>query len=391
MAIGDKHLNTITEADLLELVSDGAPESKTLEFKRQLPGRTDGEKKEFLCDVSSFANALGGDLIYGISETNGQAQELVGARIENPDGETLRLENLIRDGIEPRIPGLQVHCLPLSDARYAFLIRVPRSWTGPHCVKVDRSFRFYSRNAAGKYPVDYGELRSLFALSDSRVERLRQFRTERLGRIIAGDTPVLLEETPKAVLHVLPWSAFDPGAAITKQDSKGPSDAWIPLASDSFNKITHNFDGMYSNYHSAREGYSSSYLQLFRNGCIETVTADLTSERENEKLFYATLFEKGVIEALKRFQILQQHFGIEPPLVIMISLLGLKGYEIVELRRRFNPTRIDRNELIVSEVVVEDFNYEPDQVMRHAFDTIWNAAGGRQSMSYDEQGQWKNQ
>lgn len=392
MAIGDRPLDSITEADLLELVSNSTPELKVLEFKRDLPGRSDNDKKEFLYDVASFANAIGGDLVYGIREAKGQAQELIGLHLENPDAEALRLENQIRDGIEPRIPGLQVRYIPLRDSRYAFVIRVPRSWVGPHWVKFGGSYKFYSRNSAGKYPLDYGELRGLFALSETRVERLRQFRTERLGRIIAGDTPVLLKEEPKAVLHVCPWGAFDPGAAITTQESNGQVDMWTPLCSYSFRQVRYNFDGLYSNSPSSRDGVSNSYLQLFRNGCIETVTADLTSEEDNKRLFYIYPLEKGVFEALRQFHKLQQHFGIEPPLVIMISLLGLKGYKLVAEGSRwlFEPTLIDRNELVVPEVVLENFDYEPEQVMRPAFDAIWNAAGWQRSMSYDDQGKWVN-
>ena len=35
------------------------------------PWGSDQEKEEFLADVSSFANTMGGDLIYGIEEENG--------------------------------------------------------------------------------------------------------------------------------------------------------------------------------------------------------------------------------------------------------------------------------------------------------------------------------
>lgn len=34
--------------------------------RRRCPGTTDDEKKEFLADATSFANAAGGDLIYGV-------------------------------------------------------------------------------------------------------------------------------------------------------------------------------------------------------------------------------------------------------------------------------------------------------------------------------------
>ena len=61
----NKPLDQIEERDLQELLAGQVSEHKTLEYKLALPGNSDSERKEFLADVSSFANAAGGDLIYG--------------------------------------------------------------------------------------------------------------------------------------------------------------------------------------------------------------------------------------------------------------------------------------------------------------------------------------
>lgn len=150
MSLRNKQLDSITEADLQELVSNKVREVKTVEYKQALPGNSDGERREFLYDVSSFANASGGDLIYGMKEDDGVASEVSGLQVGNVDNEILRLESIIRTGIEPRIPGLSVHPVPLQSAGVAIVIRVPRSFALPHVVKYGGSFKFYSRNSAGK-------------------------------------------------------------------------------------------------------------------------------------------------------------------------------------------------------------------------------------------------
>ena len=68
----DKPLADITADDIQHLVEEGTPEKRTLEFKVELPGTKESEKKEFLADVSSFANAVGGDLIFGVATTDGR-------------------------------------------------------------------------------------------------------------------------------------------------------------------------------------------------------------------------------------------------------------------------------------------------------------------------------
>jgi schlafen family protein len=62
----DKPIGEISVEDVEGLRINGVPESRTLEYKRELPGGTDSDRKEFLADVSSFANAVGGDLVYGV-------------------------------------------------------------------------------------------------------------------------------------------------------------------------------------------------------------------------------------------------------------------------------------------------------------------------------------
>ena len=72
----NKPLDEITEADLQYYIDEEIVETKTIEYKEKLPGKIDKDKnkkedknkdkKEFLGDVSSFANAAGGHIIYGI-------------------------------------------------------------------------------------------------------------------------------------------------------------------------------------------------------------------------------------------------------------------------------------------------------------------------------------
>ncbi len=50
-------IDQITEDDLHALIENSISEGKTIEYKQELPNNSDSAKKEFLADVSSFANA----------------------------------------------------------------------------------------------------------------------------------------------------------------------------------------------------------------------------------------------------------------------------------------------------------------------------------------------
>lgn len=66
-----KPLEEITEADLQRLVEDRVEENRQLEYKRDIPGTSDADKREFVRDVVSFSNSAGGHIIFGIAASNG--------------------------------------------------------------------------------------------------------------------------------------------------------------------------------------------------------------------------------------------------------------------------------------------------------------------------------
>src|SRR5437764_9508695 len=98
----DRPLYQITYADIERFVAERWPEGKTLDYKRDLYGGKDDDKKELLKDVSSFANTLGGDILIGVDEDQGLPTAIPGITVD-PDKEKLRLEEIIRRGLEPRI------------------------------------------------------------------------------------------------------------------------------------------------------------------------------------------------------------------------------------------------------------------------------------------------
>ncbi|MBL4885488.1 MAG: ATP-binding protein, partial [Planctomycetaceae bacterium] len=105
-----KQFDSISKDEIDALLANGVTESKTLEYKQELPGNSDREKKEFLADVSSFANASGGDILFGIvaevdkhGKKTGAPETVLPITDTTPDGVKLRLEEIIRNGIEPRL------------------------------------------------------------------------------------------------------------------------------------------------------------------------------------------------------------------------------------------------------------------------------------------------
>lgn len=385
----NKPIDQITLTDLQRLITDGILEKKGLDYKRQF---TDDNMK-LLCNLTSFANAVGGYLIYGIDEKDGIPVEIMGIDSTSIDSEKLRIENLMRDGVEPRIPGFNLHPISIGEGKSVLIVHIPRSWAAPHMVKYKGASKFYSRNSAGKYQLDVAELRTAFLLSETIAEKIRNFRIERLAKINSNEMPIEMSDAPKVVLHVIPFSAFSPYGNrefyIPQIAEYGEIE---PLKPASACGMTHrfNFDGFLSYSPPNQTGNSIVYSQLFRNGIIETVESSLIRDGYGDQNFFIVWrIEKSVIEALARYIRFLSKIQIEPPFVVLLSLLGTKGMQIPPAAfGSVSSDPVDKDILVIPEILIEDINTDMDVIMRPAFDAIWNAAGQECSLSYNENGRF---
>jgi len=392
MTVASVPLDRLTKEHLKGLVDDDVVEGRDLEYKQSV-GTNDAAKREFLADVSSFANAAGGDLLVGVAEDAGAAVGLPGVERESTDAEILRLENIVRDGVDPRIPGVRMQTVPLSDDAAVIVIRIPRSWAAPHMVTFQGLSRFYSRNSAGKYQLDASEIRAAFVLSEGARSYLRSFRLERLGRLTANDGPVELTPNPKTVLHVVPLSAAD---ASTRFDVVGLGEThnpyFRPLYGSSWNTRI-NFDGALAYAPDSRTGLARAYTQVFHTGAIEGVEAVMLRYEDGgtpHKIPSAAL-ERALIEALGMYAQLLRALDVGGPFLLALSLLDVRGLEMaVDIRRFESGYPIDRPDLIVPETVVDELAQPADILLKPHLDAIWNATGHPGSLNYDDQGRWRD-
>jgi hypothetical protein len=400
-------IDSMTEDHLRSLIDDQERELRVIDYKRELPGKKDEDKKEFLRDVCSFANAAGGDLVYGMTENGGIPRELPGFETSDIDAEINRLENSIRDGIEPRISRVRSLPLQLRSGRHALVLRVPRSFSRPHVVTFKGHWRFYARSSAGKYPMDVDEVRRAFVLSENVADRIRAFRADRLGRVVSGDTPAPIGSTGKIVLHVVPISAFDTPASVVDLDIRHPplnERLLIPISiiaqttdealaevlySDPTDFWPHyNFDGVVCGAQSWEPG--TGYVQLFRTGVIEAADNGVFVDGHIDLV----KLDQGLNRAVHRFLQLLRRLGVEPPIFLMLSLMGVASYELAQVPYRYLSMRrlVDRENLVIPEVMVESLEQDlpaGQRRMRPLLDSVWNAGGLPRSLHYDESGIWK--
>ena len=212
MALFDIRLEEIDATQLSSFIEE-ASEGKLLDFKEELNLNTEADKKEFLADITSFANTSGGDLIIGVKDLK-PGYEVCGLpNTLDIDSFKQQINNILRHSIEPRLYPPEMKEVVIGE-HTVLIIRVQRSWNGPHPVtkksKEDKKTWscFYNRNSSGKFSLDIGEIRSAFIASETTGERIRNFRAERIGKILSSETPIPLNDAPKVVLHAIPINAL---------------------------------------------------------------------------------------------------------------------------------------------------------------------------------------
>jgi len=387
----DKPLEQITLSDIERLVQEKWPEGKTVDYKRDAYGGKDDDKRELLKDVSSFANTLGGDIIIGVDEDKGEPTGIPGIAIDDVDKEKLRLDGIIRQGLEPRVD-FGIHSVTTPSGTFVVIIRIKESLLFPHRVVFQGKFgEFWARNSGGKFSMDTDELRRAFTLSDSIYEQIKDFRNKRVSEIVTGETPIPLMATGKVILHLIPVSSFRSRQVFDVANMPQLPTQFPPMGSLGDHRL--NLDGHVSYGGGGNSGPRRAYTQFFRNGIVEAVMADVVREdQENGKLFRASYVERHILfeqRPFERFLKSLGNLGVQLPVWCFLTITGVKGAKIhSEYHFEDEFRSIDRDILMLPEQFIDDFGIDVTAFFRPTFDLMWNAAGFARSLSFDSNGKW---
>lgn len=169
------------EAALQRLIDGSVREDEDLEFKSNLYGGSDQDRRELAKDVAGLANHRGGLLIIGIDDDQGTAARLTTVALSE-DAE-LRMRQIVADLVSPA-PQIDLRPVPSagnSEVGY-YLLAVPRSLLAPHAVRINDALRYHRRDGTRTRPLYESEVadayRSRFASATSRRQRLEEAITE---------------------------------------------------------------------------------------------------------------------------------------------------------------------------------------------------------------------
>lgn len=400
-----KRIDEIDKTYLESLVEDEVLEDRGIEYKQELNILKDlppKEKKEaerkFCGEISAFANADGGYLIVGIADDKGMPQKDGPFGIDEPedfDRLKLKIHDIIDRGVEPQLHGVDIVQVKLNEEKVALVIHISSSWSKPHWVGEKGCRTFYTRTSGGKDHLDIRNVRELFVLSETMVERIRNFRNARINAIEEGEPyiPQNFGDIPKTVLHIVPigsaasFQAFDI-STLSK------------MFRDSFAKYGFNMEGIFGINQMSGRVYD--YFQVCQNGTIEFVDGELV---DGNGILSALNFESRLFnEIVPRIVTFQKALGVNPPYIVMLSLMGIGNHKLSltkcqreRLRKtvgdsmyhRQEHVHFDRPSCMFPEIVIESLESANIHLeMRPVLDVVWQAAGLPRSFSYKEDGTW---
>jgi hypothetical protein len=397
----DRPLEKVTFADLLSLVDNKVREDRQLDYKDEQPAHAKAppdKKSEFAVDVSALANGSGGLLIYGVAEEKendrptGIPNGLNGLAGFNLDADGNQLRNYLDAALDPKLATGSVElCAVGGGARGPILlVRVHRSFAAPHMVRAEGRFRnsFYLRDGARNRQLDARAIREAVMASGDWMRRFREWRRDRVATVLAGETPIALESTRRLILHVAAISSLENEAPIDMREALRRSlDMRVAAFGSPFEYRSESFnvDGMVI-YSRAK---CLDYLQVFRSGSIETV--DVTSVSTDEKLNSRAIEEK-LFADVPRYVSYLQSLGIVPPIIVALTLTGVRGLHHAEQHsidraRRTVPT-IDRDVVSIPELFIdaEQIAKAPQMYLAPIINSLWQAGGHAGCPRYRDDG-----
>jgi len=215
----------------------------------------------------------------------------------------------------------------------------------------------------------------------------------------------------------VPISAFDSPASIIDLDIRRPplsERVLLPISTvtENLDEVLwsnrsaflphYNFDGVFCDSRLGLVGEDiEGYAQLFRTGVIEAVdnhtfVDDIDKHTLSDGRIRGYELDEALIRAVERYFQLLRDLGVESPVFLLLSLVGVAGYRMLlsGTPRHYNSIlrRVDRDDLLVREVLVESLDEDLHALQRHMrplLDAVWNSVGAPRSPHYDESGNWQ--
>ena len=296
-----RHPDTYSPEELEQwirhLVDQQVPEGKRLDYKEEPNLSPEKGRREAAKDITSFANEVGGVILYGMPEKRTEKKEPIPDRPYGMDpvpGLESQLENIYVDTIRPNLGEYKIARVPLSEyeGKVVYLVWTPESWLGPHMVEAYGDHKYYRRGQFRAVEMAEHEVRDRYQRIQRTGERLEKF----LSSPEVNFPAPLFFDSPTCGSHYLvaPRMLYD-RIDFTRVDTRGwlqmnlyPSagEQWRPFSAGVRTRLRERVSS------DAEDGIIyRDFVQFFRNGALSHWSETRTSVEEDDWLLIASVSE----------------------------------------------------------------------------------------------------
>ena len=369
------HSSDWNEEHLRRLVSVGAPESDTVEYKQSLPDKD----RTWLKHVVGFANARGGTLVIGVSETaDGHADSICGYSDSEVVNTELKIREAIRSNTEPEVRISSVERIGSFKKGPVWLVHVPKSFLNPHRLRIDG--HFYYRQGGQSIQLSVERLRDEITRSNSVMIAADEYRRRRIANSVRQCPPAPIPLSDNGVcLHVIPADFQGRLRATDPRQVESHQELCVPLGASSIESERTSF---------GYEGYVSwhrtGYFSVRRDGVLEVAAFNIIDPHENASdqrtrgQVAGTWLVTHLTSACQRAVQLSEKLDLALPQLFALSLFGVRGAHLLVNDRHVEVRPFMVSDLLLPLTAINNRTDSTDDLLRPSLDVLWQSAGLRE-------------
>lgn len=376
----NKNIDNLRFEDIEWLINNKVTEDQRLEYKREIWGNSDANKKEMLKDIVSMANRSGGYIIVGLNE--GDNNEAVSFN-NIPDAEVKKDEILssLFANTQPRLQSVKIKILNKEEITI-MIIFVPNSFRKPHMITFSGINQFWIRHDRQKMSMSIDEIqRSVINTFNITKETQSSFAIQRA--IIKSES----DNQPIFAIGVSPLPRDN--EAIDVLDNK--------LRDILSNGSTERPGGV--NFNFLRTLVKPSYnglsvennnfkkLDLHRDGYLQAISNLYFNEKVTPPIIYGGTILELIFSFIQKLKNIYNYIGYDGSVCLFFGLYNITNFGLYPYKDgaigngSHNLVKWNSNSLEIDNLVFNEI--DENKITKIIGDRIWQSFGFEQEPYFE--------
>jgi len=389
MIFRGKRLSSLQEQDLQRLVDDQVQERDSVEYKRDIYGNSDEDKREMLKDITSMANHRGGYIVIGIeADDEGLPIDVIGIE---PDNHVERIRNSCLNNIDKRIVGLDGEDISLSNNRVVIVISIPESVNAPHMVTYKGLNQFWKRHGRQKEKMTTHEIGEAFDKRLSNLNRLDRFlflrKTEILENI-GEKTFMVISSSPALLLDEAILSVHDENLRGLILNTPRFAGGWGAISCGQPYPTINGLRADRSMPYYDDNSPLREYIEIFTNGFIEY---GKLMDGQSEKCFAGVAHTALIVNFTGFIQEVYNQYLPLRPLIVSFTIYNAKDMWLAASRGNSEDRLVkwQKQHLELGKFYTDNISEERKLLTKAICDRLYQAFNRERCNEFDDAGTFR--